>query len=90
MNATQNTVAGETVEQMKARLWTLRMAGGRNYAARAQLGDAIRRAERANPPAPPAPTFARCCAAGVVAGGCTCSYVVRCPIHGEKHHGTHD
>lgn len=33
---------------------------------------------------------ARCCKAASIEHTCTCSFVLRCMVHGEKHFGTHD
>lgn len=32
----------------------------------------------------------RCCKAANITHTCTCSYVIHCVVHGDKHVGTHD
>lgn len=77
-------------DALRAQLTALRLAGA-PYRERVAVSNALRAEEQvAGPPVRMVAPPARCCDRGHVSYGCTCSYVVRCPEHGERHHGTHD
>lgn len=79
-----------TIETLRSELNRLRDLGGNTYGERARLGLEIRRLEKETPPVPRVVPYAACCRSGVVVGGCVCSYVTKCVVHGERHHGTHE
>lgn len=55
-----------------------------------RLADVAEGMVRAARPAPWFPLDPRCCAQATKhTGTCVCSYIARCAVHGEKHHGRH-
>jgi hypothetical protein len=78
-----------TVPALRAELRRLRDINA-PFSERNAISDRIEQMERENP-SPRAPSGPRaCCDAGSIHYDCTCRYVVRCPVHGETHRGTHD
>lgn len=54
-----------------------------------RVQDAVNAIKRAQPPAPPVVPHGHCCLKAK-RFSCVCREAVRCPEHGERHHGTHD
>lgn len=84
------TATGTTVADLQAQLRALRSQRGYSYARAAELTAAIECAKKEAPTPPPARSPRTCCSKATVSYGCVCSYMTRCPEHGECHHGTHD
>lgn len=83
-----------TVQNLRGQRDGLRMARA-PYKQIVALSDRIARLERMGltseaPQLSARELAARCCKAADITRTCTCSFVVRCMVHGDKHVGTHD